>query len=320
METTTIIETPEAIQRLKRDLVAAAATLSTNEARYLVDAYYAIQENRKTAGNQVRALAESKEPHTVILWLFDQNEILEKQIKRALDSWTDSIPAAVWAKGIVGIGPVISAGLAAHIDITRCPTAGRIWRLAGLDPTQEWLPKTKRPWNAALKTLCWKIGDPSLRQQPRRAPFDRRPDPQGRTQAALRHGHGPLRSEWILLWRFCAGQRTGRLLPGVSPDRRDSEPQRPNAALDSGLHRETARWLGERLLPRFGRAAVVPEPAPLADPKSDQQGRRPFVLMIGRNYRLGDHRALGFHHWESAAGQAILAAVEGAREKLERPV
>lgn len=42
--------------------------------------------------------------------------------------------------------------------------------------------------------------------------------------------------------------------------------------------------------------------------------------MIGRNYRLGDHRALGFHHWESAAGQAILAAVEGAREKLERAV
>ena len=35
----------------------------------------------------------------MILWLFDQNEILEKQIKRALDSWTDSIPAAVWAKG-----------------------------------------------------------------------------------------------------------------------------------------------------------------------------------------------------------------------------
>jgi hypothetical protein len=42
--------------------------------------------------------------------------------------------------------------------------------------------------------------------------------------------------------------------------------------------------------------------------------------MIGRNYRLGDHRALGFHHWESAAGQAILAAVEGARVKLERAV
>jgi hypothetical protein len=157
--TTTMNETHDAVQRLSRDLVKAATTLSVNEARYLVDAYYTMQEYRKAAGNQVRSLAKSEEPHTVIQWLFDQNDTLEKQIKRALDSWTDSIPAAVWAKGIVGIGPVISAGLAAHIDISRCPTVGRIWRFAGLDPTQEWLPKTKRPWNADLKTLCWKIGE-----------------------------------------------------------------------------------------------------------------------------------------------------------------
>lgn len=162
MENTTNVATtkaPESIQHLNRDLVKAASTLSVNEARYLVDAYYQIQENRKVAGNQVRALAETEEPHCVIDWLFDQNESLEKQIKRALDSWTDSIPAAVWAKGIVGIGPVISAGLAAHIDISQCPTVGRIWRFAGLDPTVQWLPKTKRPWNAALKCLCWKIGE-----------------------------------------------------------------------------------------------------------------------------------------------------------------
>ena len=27
-----------------------------------------------------------------------------------------------------------------------------------LDPTKVWEAKTKRPWNAALKTLCWKAG------------------------------------------------------------------------------------------------------------------------------------------------------------------
>jgi hypothetical protein len=32
-------------------------------------------------------------------------------------------------------------------------------RFAGLDPTREWLPKTKRPWNADLKHLCSKIGE-----------------------------------------------------------------------------------------------------------------------------------------------------------------
>lgn len=50
------------------------------------------------------------------------------------------------------------------------------------------------------------------------------------------------------------------------------------------------------------------------------KGGDQFVLMVGRNYRLGDHRALGFHHLESSAGQAILAAVEGPRARLEQAV
>jgi hypothetical protein len=160
METTTkMSETLEPIRRLRRDLVVAASSLSIDEARYLVDAYYQIQEHRKATGNQVRALVETKEPHLVLQWLFAQNSTIENQIKRALDTWGDSIPAARWAKSICGIGPVISAGLAAHIDPTRSRTAGGIWRFAGLDPTVVWKPKTKRPWNASLKTLCWKIGD-----------------------------------------------------------------------------------------------------------------------------------------------------------------
>jgi hypothetical protein len=57
-----------------------------------------------------------------------------------------------------GIGPVIAAGLLAHIDINEAPTTGHIWRFAGLDPTSVWEKGQKRPWNAELKTLCWKIG------------------------------------------------------------------------------------------------------------------------------------------------------------------
>ena len=60
--------------------------------------------------------------------------------------------------GICGIGPVIAAGLLAHIDIERAPTVGHIWNFAGLNPDQEWSKGQKRPWNAKLKTLCWKIG------------------------------------------------------------------------------------------------------------------------------------------------------------------
>lgn len=86
-------------------------------------------------------------------------ENLENQIRRALDTWSEGQELGRWAKSICGIGPVIAAGLLAHIDIAKAPTAGHIWRFAGLDPTMEWKKGEKRPWNASLKTLCWKIGE-----------------------------------------------------------------------------------------------------------------------------------------------------------------
>jgi hypothetical protein len=149
----------EPVTRLTRDLKSAAKTLSADEARFLVDYYYMMQEDRIRATHQVRALNESEEPHGVIAWLGGNVGVLEQQIKRALDAYTDASPIGKWSKSIVGIGPIISAGLQAHIDIAKAPTVGHIWRFAGLDPTVSWEPKTKRPWNASLKTLCWKIGE-----------------------------------------------------------------------------------------------------------------------------------------------------------------
>jgi hypothetical protein len=99
------------------------------------------------------------EPHEVLEWLFTQEETLEKQIRGALDIYGLSDIAGVWARSNKGIGPVIAAGLLANIDIEKAPTVGHIWRFAGLDPTSIWLPKTKRPWNASLKRLCFLIGE-----------------------------------------------------------------------------------------------------------------------------------------------------------------
>jgi hypothetical protein len=147
------------VQRLTRDLTKASATLSPDEARFLVDYYYISQRDRIRAGNQVRALNESGEPHSVIGWLSDQSEILEAQIRRALGAYAAASPVGQWSLSIMGIGPVIAAGLLAHIDIEKAPTVGHIWRFAGLDPTVRWGRSQKRPWNASLKTLCWKIGE-----------------------------------------------------------------------------------------------------------------------------------------------------------------
>ena len=137
----------------------AAGGLGHREARFLVDAYYMLQGNRIEAANQLRALTESEEPNVVLAWLFDQQRLLENEIKKALGPYTDAHTVGVWAKSITGIGPVLSAGLLAHIDIEQAPTVGHIWRFAGLDPTVSWEKGKKRPWNASLKVLCWKIGE-----------------------------------------------------------------------------------------------------------------------------------------------------------------
>ena len=146
------------VQSLKRDIVNAALHLSDSEARFLVDYYYIAQDDRKRSTNQKRALTESQEPNAVIAWLADQSTTLEKQVLRALDRYTQGHKMGSWMRGIYGIGPVISAGLLAHIDITKAPTVGHIWSFAGLDPRRTWEAGKVRPWNASLKTLCWKVG------------------------------------------------------------------------------------------------------------------------------------------------------------------
>ena len=213
----------EPLVRLNRDLRAAARELGDSEARFLTDFYYTWQEARKRANNILRA---SDEPHSIVTWLSNNTASVERLIKGSLGVYgTSSVPGR-WLQSITGIGPVISAGLLSHIDITKCPTVGHIWRFAGLDPTVEWLGQerartlvrelvpgrgditndqlvqiavrtnrrvelirnsalsyaanpesgvftrahlikalAKRPWNAKLKTLCWKIGESFVKFQ-----------------------------------------------------------------------------------------------------------------------------------------------------------
>lgn len=147
----------EKVTRLSRDLKRAAATMSDDEARYLVDSYYQMQANRIRADAQVRA--QEGEPHSTLSWLSDQNATLEASIKNALSAYVASHPVGEWLLAVHGIGPVLAAGLLAHIDIRKAPTVGHIWRYAGLDPTVRLKKGEKSPYNIRLKVLCWKIGE-----------------------------------------------------------------------------------------------------------------------------------------------------------------
>ena len=99
------------------------------------------------------------EPNALVTWLFEEFEGIEKMIQSSMDTFSDQSPVGQWMKSLYGIGPVIAGGLLAHIDITRAPTVGHIWNFAGLNPKVKWEKGKKRPWNAELRTLCWKAGE-----------------------------------------------------------------------------------------------------------------------------------------------------------------
>jgi hypothetical protein len=149
------------IEKMNKDIKEGLKVLDSNSARYLVDTYYQIQEYRKATYNQVRKLTkeEELEPDSTLEYFAHNFELLENEIKKALKIYVEQQPIGRWLLSITGIGEVISAGLLANIDISKCETAGAIWRFAGLDPTIEWGKGELRPFNARLKTLCWKIGE-----------------------------------------------------------------------------------------------------------------------------------------------------------------
>lgn len=149
----------EQIDKLTKDIKQASVTLTKDEVRFLVDSYYQMQDNRIRTSGQIRSMDKTGEPHSVLSWLDDQNSALEEQIKKALNVYVSGDPVGRWAMSQMGIGPVITAGLLAHLDITKAPTNGHFWSFAGLDPRTEWKKGEKRPFNAELKKLCWKIGE-----------------------------------------------------------------------------------------------------------------------------------------------------------------
>jgi hypothetical protein len=87
----------------------------------------------------------------------------ELVIYAKLEDWLESAEApaeAKWAYSQKGIGPIIAAGLAAHIDVTRAEHVSSLWKFAGLAPGFDRKQKgVKIPYNAHLKLVCFKLGE-----------------------------------------------------------------------------------------------------------------------------------------------------------------
>ena len=147
---------------LTTEKILEAANLSAAELRLLVANYYQAQEMRKRMDMQLRHLGD-RQPLPISTFTAEAFADIEVQIANAFDKLLTS-PVATWIKAQRGIGPIIAAGLLAHIDITKAPTAGHIWRFAGLDPTMKWEKGQKRPYNAELKQITWHAGQCFMKQ------------------------------------------------------------------------------------------------------------------------------------------------------------
>ena len=141
------------------DLRQIARELEKEEVRDLVIRYYQVQKTRIAQSNRTKALLKAGKSAKLSAWLAGQYKLQERVIQRVMDYWTDRFTAASWAKAQVGIGPVLAAGLVAHVNVHRQTTPSKLWRFAGLDPTVSWYKGQLRPWNARLKTVCYLAGE-----------------------------------------------------------------------------------------------------------------------------------------------------------------
>ena len=137
----------ELIGRMTKDILknigSDPALMTKDEIRFLVSSYYGVQDLRKLLGNRIGALKKQDEAASMFAFVLNGVQTTEKNIQVMLATASGGRQIGQWAESIRGIGPVISAGLLAHIDITKAPTVGHIWRFAGLDPTLDWLGREK---------------------------------------------------------------------------------------------------------------------------------------------------------------------------------
>jgi hypothetical protein len=141
-----------------REVVFEAEKLNDAEARALVNNYYQAQDMRKASDMQIRHIGERALAPT-LSWVADSFAMIEDDVKKMLLKYAESSPVGRWCLSLYGVGPVITAGFIAHLNIKVAPTAGHFWRFAGRDPSMRWEKGQKRPFCADVKQLTYHFGE-----------------------------------------------------------------------------------------------------------------------------------------------------------------
>jgi hypothetical protein len=141
------------------DKIIKAYDLESPDIADAVELYYDSQRLRIIHANKER----SEGPGELVSWFAYWLHIGESVIAGKLKAWVESERSSVeakWAYDQIGIGPVLAAGLAAHIDVAKADSISSLWKFAGQAPGFDRKVKgEKLSYNARLKTLCWKLGE-----------------------------------------------------------------------------------------------------------------------------------------------------------------
>lgn len=268
--TNVIIGQLEPIIKLERDMMRALrgggpGGITDNEARFLVDLYYTMQKQRVGLNNQVKGLARDAkkagnepEPHEVIAWALHNAEVFENQIKKVLAVYVEVHPMHWFFAQTLGIGPVLAAGLLAHIDIHKAPTVGHIWNFAGLNPDIQWKKGQKRPFNGQLKTLCWKIGDSFVKLSGRDDAYYGKRYRERKAYEMARNASGDLSGQAAAKLEQCNIGKSTDAYAAYSTG------QLPPAHIDRRARRWTEKLFLSHLHQRWHEQEIGPVPKPFA--------------------------------------------------------
>jgi hypothetical protein len=166
IEFPTVEEVPlEPLARLIGAIRGQATQLDRRKVSGIVRAYYQLQRPRIAFDAQARALRDEGLPDDLPDFFYRQLNRLEGQVRATLGEWASQFDAGQWLQRIHGVGPVISAGLLSHLDITRASAASHFWSFAGSNPEMVWNRGERRPFNADLKSLCWRMSDSMVKHR-----------------------------------------------------------------------------------------------------------------------------------------------------------
>jgi len=149
-----------------RVLRVSAGEIGKDEARALFRDYLLLVRRRVTMERRLKSISTPRLLDTLLKTLKCEEEMRWK----FLLAWVGKDVTGRWLLGITGVGPVVAAGLLAHVDLNRMESVDSLWRYAGLDGPHD--GRVYRPWwNPTLKAIAYWAGESFIKTKSQEGSF-----------------------------------------------------------------------------------------------------------------------------------------------------